>query len=193
MRPSNRSKILDAAVRVIHRDGIIGVTFDSVAAEAGVTRGGMMYHFPAREALIQSIHEHLASQWEASLELVAGKPKSQATSKERAIAYARTSSRSANRAELLSALQAGESPAAAAPWEAVLEGWASPPPQTPDDLSALAPFIARLAADGLWMYESLTGKQLPDRIRDLIAEQIVSVIDSAPSPVAKHDPRNVSS
>ena len=74
MRPSNRSKILDAAVRVIHRDGVTGITFDSVAAESGVTRGGMMYHFPSREALVQALHQHLAEQWETSLELSAGKP-----------------------------------------------------------------------------------------------------------------------
>lgn len=181
MRPSNRSKILDAAVRVIHRDGLIGVTFDAVAAESGVTRGGMMYHFPSREALIQAIHEHLALQWEASLESIAGKPKSAATPKERAIAYARTSARSANRAELLSVLQSGESPAAAAPWDAVLDGWGSPPPQNTDDSAAMASFIARLAADGLWMYESLSGKTLPDQIRHSIAEQIVSVIKSTPA------------
>lgn len=181
MRPSNRSKILDAAVRVIHRDGLIGVTFDSVAAESGVTRGGMMYHFPARDALIQAIHEHLAAQWEAGLEAAVGKTKSVATSRERAIAYARTSARSANRAELLSVLQSGESPAAAAPWNAVLDGWATPPPQSPGDHAALATFIARLAADGLWMYESLTGNKLSDAVRDAIAEQIVGVIQSTPS------------
>jgi AcrR family transcriptional regulator len=181
MRPSNRNKILEAAVRLIHRDGLIGVTFDSVAAEARVTRGGMMYHFPSREALIHAIHEHLAAQWEASLESSAGKSKSAATAEERAIAYARTSARSANRAELLSVLHSFESPATAAIWDAVLAGWASPPPQNIDDQAALARFIARLAADGLWIYESLSGKQLPDHIRNLIAGQIVSVIESAPS------------
>ena len=180
MRPSNRSKILDAAVRVIHRDGLIGVTFDSVATEASVTRGGMMYHFPSREALVQAIHEHLAAQWEASLESVAGKSKSETTPTERAIAYARTSARSANRAELLSALQSSESTATAAAWDTVLEGWASPAPEHLDDQPVLDRFIARLAADGLWVYESLTGKKLPDQIRDAIAAQIVSVIESAP-------------
>lgn len=180
MRPSNRTKILDAAVRVIHRDGLIGVTFDSVAAEAGVTRGGMMYHFPARDALVQAIHEHLAGQWEASLEAAAGKSKTAATSRERAAAYARTSARGANRAELLSALQAAESAAAAVAWDAVLEGWAPPPPKSVDDDAALAPFIARLAADGLWMYESLTGRKLAAPVRALIAERIAEAIQAAP-------------
>lgn len=180
MRPSNRDKILDAAVRVVNRDGLIGVTFDSVAAEAGVTRGGMMYHFPARDALILAIHEHLAAQWEASLESLAGKSKSAATAKERAIAYARTSSQSANRAELVAILHSAESPATAAPWDAVIDGWGSPPPNDPEDSQALAAFIARLAADGLWVYESLSGKKLSDPLRQSIVEQIVTVIESTP-------------
>jgi AcrR family transcriptional regulator len=181
MRPSNRSKILDAAVRVIHRDGLIGVTFDAVATGAGVTRGGMMYHFPARDALILAIHQHLADQWEAGLEARAGKPRSATSARERAVAYARTSAQSANRAELLSVLQSAESPETAAPWDAVLDAWASPPPQDTRDPAALARFIARLAADGLWMYESLSGKKLPEQIRNAIAEQIVGVIESVPA------------
>lgn len=181
MRPSNRNKILEAAVQVIHRDGLLGVTFDSVAAEAGVTRGGMMYHFPSREALIEAIHEHLASQWEGSLQLNAGKSRADATPVERAVAYARTSARSANRAELLAILHSFENPATAAPWDAVLNGWAPPPPESAHDASALSGFIARLAADGLWMYESLTGQELPASIRDAIAEQIVRVLEELPS------------
>lgn len=87
MRPSNRSKILDAAIRVVHRDGVTGITFESVAAEAGLTRGGMLYHFPSRDALLLGIHEHLANQWEALLEKVAGKPAHEASAEERFAAY----------------------------------------------------------------------------------------------------------
>ena len=46
MRESKRTVILDAAVNVIESDGITAVTFDSVAAAAGITRGGIIYHFP---------------------------------------------------------------------------------------------------------------------------------------------------
>ena len=51
MRTSKRDRILDAAVNVINRDGVRAVTFESVAAEAKLTRGGLLYHFPSREAL----------------------------------------------------------------------------------------------------------------------------------------------
>lgn len=179
MRPSNRSKILDAAVRVVDRDGATGVTFDSVSAEAGVTRGGMMYHFPSRDALLQAIHQHLADQWEASLESLAGKSIHDTTPAERAIAYARTAARSATRAELLFLLQSSTRPEFTAPWDGVLERWAPPAPQTVDDPVALSQFIARLAADGLWVYESLSSKPLSPKVRQQVAEHLARVIDPA--------------
>ncbi|MFE7026924.1 TetR/AcrR family transcriptional regulator, partial [Streptomyces griseus] len=70
MRTSKRTQILDAATRVVQREGVKSVTFDSVAAEAGLTKGGLLYHFASRDDLIQAIHQHLADRWEA--DLVAG-------------------------------------------------------------------------------------------------------------------------
>ena len=55
MRPSQRDQILNAAIRVVERTGVTGVTFDAVAAEAGITRGGLMYHFRSREALLHDL------------------------------------------------------------------------------------------------------------------------------------------
>lgn len=177
MRTSNRSKILDAAIRVIQRDGVTGVTFDAVAAEAGVTRGGMMYHFPAREALVAAIHDHLAQQWEASLVESAGKRAVDASASERHIAYARTCAQSATRAELLFMLDASN--AAASPWDGVLARWAAPAPAAHDDSAALARFIARLAADGMWVYEALSNAPLPADLRERVAAQLTRMIEDS--------------
>jgi len=182
MRTSNRSKILDAAIRVIQRDGVTGVTFDAVAAEAGVTRGGMMYHFRAREALIEALHQYLAQQWEFSLTATAGKPAQEASPAERDIAYARTCAQSATRAELLFMLDAVGSPARSTPWEGVLERWAAPAPQAHDDADALARFIVRLAADGMWAYEALSHAPLPEALRQRVAEQLSRMIASSAGP-----------
>jgi AcrR family transcriptional regulator len=72
MRTSKRDRILDAAVNVINRDGVRAVTFESVAAEAKLTRGGLLYHFPSREALLRGIDEQVQA-WEASMETLLGK------------------------------------------------------------------------------------------------------------------------
>lgn len=187
MRLSNRSKILEAAIRVIDRDGVTAVTFDSVAAEAEVTRGGMMYHFKTREALIQAINQHLADSWEANLLGNAGKPAEEATTDERYAAYVRTSANLATRPELLFCLEGAKNPALTVPWSRLIDSWAAPAPEDIDDPQALARFIARLAADGLWIYESLSNRPLPVAVRQRVTQQLNAVFDAAPADSAEGD------
>jgi AcrR family transcriptional regulator len=56
-RGEGRGALCQALARVVARDGFEGVTFRSVAAEAGVTHGLASYHFGTREAMI---HEALS-------------------------------------------------------------------------------------------------------------------------------------
>ncbi|WP_221175306.1 TetR/AcrR family transcriptional regulator, partial [Staphylococcus aureus] len=51
--------------------GITAVTFDSVAAAAGITRAGIIYHFPSRDDLIAAIHQRLADRWERQFVIAA--------------------------------------------------------------------------------------------------------------------------
>lgn len=175
MRPSNRTKILDAAIRVVQDDGVGAVTFDSVAAEAGLTRGGIMYHFPSRDELLSALHQYQAASWEAAIIEQAGTSADDATPDERLRAYVRVCAQSATRAELQLALEATTTPEHMAPWEAVLERWT--PLAEPDDDGALGPddmlrLLGRLAADGLWVYEALSARPLPAALREELADRI---------------------
>jgi TetR/AcrR family transcriptional regulator, regulator of biofilm formation and stress response len=51
-RGAGRDALCDALVRIVARDGLDGVTFRSVAAEAGVTHGLASYHFGTRDTMI---------------------------------------------------------------------------------------------------------------------------------------------
>jgi AcrR family transcriptional regulator len=51
-RGEGRDALCDALVRIVARDGLDGVTFRSVAAEAGVTHGLASYHFGTRDTMI---------------------------------------------------------------------------------------------------------------------------------------------
>jgi len=55
VRPTARRAILDAANRIVIRDGVARLTLDAVAAEAGVSKGGLLYHFRSKEALITAM------------------------------------------------------------------------------------------------------------------------------------------
>lgn len=56
-----REGILDAAQRVALRDGSAHLTIDSVARESGLSKGGVLYHFPSKEALLEAMVERLAA------------------------------------------------------------------------------------------------------------------------------------
>ena len=51
-RGEGRDALCDALARIVARDGLDGVTFRSVATEAGVTHGLASYHFGNRETMI---------------------------------------------------------------------------------------------------------------------------------------------
>ena len=47
-----RERICQAAIRTVSHHGLLAMTLDNVAQEAGVSKGGVMYHFPTKEALV---------------------------------------------------------------------------------------------------------------------------------------------
>lgn len=65
VRPSGRSEILEAAERVVIRDGAGHLTIDAVAAEAALSKGGVLYHFPNKSALLEAMLVRLLDRYEA--------------------------------------------------------------------------------------------------------------------------------
>lgn len=58
-------RLLNAAEQVVTRDGVSNLTLEAVAREAGVSKGGLLYHFPTKSALVTAIVERLATRCEA--------------------------------------------------------------------------------------------------------------------------------
>lgn len=177
MRISNRTRILEAIVDIVQRDGVTGLTFDAVAAETGLTRGGLLYHFPSREELIVAAHKHLADHWERGMEQIAGGTAASATAFERHAAYITTCAETAKRVELILMLESTNDPQLGALWQGVQDRWAPPVPED-DDAVALSRFIARLAADGLWIHEALSNRPLPAGMKQRIRDALVEMVDA---------------
>lgn len=72
-----RIRILEAASEVIRREGAIALTLDAVAREARVSKGGLLYHFANKEALVRGLLEYHLDQFEQAL-AQSGKPFAQA-------------------------------------------------------------------------------------------------------------------
>lgn len=58
-RPSARGRLLDAATELVGDIGARHLTLDAVAERAGVSKGGLLYHFPNKDALLQAMVERL--------------------------------------------------------------------------------------------------------------------------------------
>jgi AcrR family transcriptional regulator len=56
---ATRKLILDAAVRIMVRKGVAGLRTGQVAAEAGVSVGAQLHHFPTKQALILAAFDYV--------------------------------------------------------------------------------------------------------------------------------------
>lgn len=68
-RSDARERILDAALAVSDRVGAAHMTLDAVAAEAGVSKGGLLYHFASKDLLLKGVVEHHMAQHQRDLDM----------------------------------------------------------------------------------------------------------------------------
>jgi len=68
-RSDARARILDAALAVADRVGAAHLTLDAVAAEAGVSKGGLLYHFASKDLLLRGVVEHHMAEHRSQLEI----------------------------------------------------------------------------------------------------------------------------
>jgi AcrR family transcriptional regulator len=163
-RPSRRARLLDAAVAVIRRDGAAALTLDAVAAEAGVSKGGVLYHFASKRALIDGLVARWLDDFEAQLD-----------GDDLLASYVRACqldpARSASEFGMLAGLMDEPRMLALAReryarWtERMLAGAGDP----------VDAWLVRLAADGLW-YSDLLGLAPPDGTdRRRLVERLVAL------------------
>jgi len=53
----SRDAILEAAASLVHEHGASSLTLDATCARAGLSKGGLLYHFRSKEELIQGMME----------------------------------------------------------------------------------------------------------------------------------------
>jgi AcrR family transcriptional regulator len=65
---SKKATILKVACRLVRERGASQLTLDAVAKEAGVSKGGLLYHFPSKEMLIQAILSDFLDRFDSDTE-----------------------------------------------------------------------------------------------------------------------------
>ena len=64
-QPTARQKVIEASREIVMERGAGALTFDEIAQVSGVTRGGITYHFPTKERLLQALVEQDILQWKS--------------------------------------------------------------------------------------------------------------------------------
>jgi AcrR family transcriptional regulator len=170
-RPSARERLLDAAVAVVRRDGAQALTFDAVAAEAGVSKGGLLYHFRSKRDLLDALVERWLDGWQAEMD-------ADDSGDGFVPAYVRTSHLGgagqavrADETALLAALVGEPEVLAAvrhrfATWQDRVER------EGGDPVDAT---VARLAADGLWLADLLGLGPPQGAVRDAVLARLLEL------------------
>lgn len=146
-RNSNKARIVAGALAVIAADGVAGLTFEAVAQQVGLSRGGVVYHFSTREALLEGIAGHLLDSWREQALDELGKPVEQASAGERIAAVARSVLNGAILPGELAFMLSGrpEAEGLSKAWDEFYDEWVG-------DQASLTPVqqVALLAIDGFW-------------------------------------------
>lgn len=169
-----RERVITAAEDIVIRDGVSRLTLEAAAHEAAVSKGGVLYHFPSRAALVTAMVERFVAVFDADLERYGargGRPG------DFVLAYLEASLSpsytSEHREQRLGAgLLAGmaSDPELLAPLRARFVAWQAA--AVADGLDPAVATLVRLAVDGLWLCDVFELAPLGDRLRDAVAEEI---------------------
>lgn len=58
--PDARTRILDAAEQIVQAKGVPALTLEAAARAAGISKGGLLYHFASKEAMLHGLVARLA-------------------------------------------------------------------------------------------------------------------------------------
>ena len=176
---TTRDRILDAAEAVVVEDGVAQLTLDAVAARAGVSKGGLLYHFAGKDALVAGMVERRMASFERHLaERMAYDPE---RSGRFARAFARdtfdaTQDAAARDAGVAAALLAalGTNPALLGPAAARYEAWQRRLEH--DGVDPALATLARLTADGLFFALMFGLAPPPAELRGRVLEKLVGLL-----------------
>lgn len=63
-----RRQLLDVAARLAAKQGMASVTLDAVSGASGVSKGGLLHHFPTKNALLDALFESLLERFDEELD-----------------------------------------------------------------------------------------------------------------------------
>ena len=170
-RAPTRERILDATADIALEEGVLHLTLEAVAKRAGISKGGLLYHFPSKEALIAGLMEQYVADFSQQMQA-----RQERTSLEAYVDLTLSLDDSSRRLEAAMLTATLLNPDLMAPLQEryrVLQNAI-----TRDSSDPTLATLIRLAVDGLWLTELLglaspkgeARRDLEGRITELLQE-----------------------
>lgn len=183
MKSNSRDRILAAGLDTLRDNGV--VTLDSTAQRVGMSKAGVVHHFPSKEALMNALLDQVADRWEDYIEqsLSSEEPPQDDGARERLLAYLDCA--------LVAEHDASDLVMFASPelrrqlverWAKRIDGWLDRPeqPESPDQDRAPGAdsFLAvRLIAEGAWFSNASGISPLSPQQRARVRELCLQLLD----------------
>lgn len=173
-RANRRLRLLAAAAEVVRRDGYDRLTLDAVAAEAQVSKGGLLYHFASKQALVAGLVERRLTGFEERLAAEAKRDRRARGRFSRAYLRATIAGAGdggATEAALIAAV--AMDPGLLQPMRERYRAWAKA--LAADGLDPTDAWVVRLAVDGLWLADLLDFEPPRGRTRASVVERLLQL------------------
>ena len=175
-RASRKIDILNAASRIVSEKGIFNLTLEAVAKEAGFSKGGLLYHYPSKEALVEGMVEHLTQSYDQKIaEKAQSDPQEMGrwlrayvdvtfndTYKNKDMNYGLMAAKAVNE-ELLDPIRE-----LYVKWQSAIEN---------EGIDPIEATIIRLATDGMWLAEIFDLYHIDDETKEKINQRLIDWIN----------------
>lgn len=168
---SKRKNLLEATSYLIEQNGMENLTLEAVAKQAGVSKGGLLYHFSSKEALIKEMINSYTEEFKEDIQKRVETTSLPNGKWHRAYLDASLNdSESANKLSAVYTASLLSNPLflsiAKETFEEIYESLAK------DELDPVDSAILRLAIDGLWYSEIFKIGKLDEALKEKVIERL---------------------
>jgi AcrR family transcriptional regulator len=174
---SSKERILDAAAELVSEIGAGRLTLEAVADRAGLSKGGLLYNFPSKDALLQGMIERMIEEVSAEKDALRGSLEGARNLDARLSVATALKTRCGKMKEIANGLLAAsaENPRLLEPARRVIaEEWRKLRSTSEDSSAAM---LAWLAIEGLSSLELHDLSPVSARERDEIVSAIYRLLD----------------
>ncbi|EKS8376145.1 TetR family transcriptional regulator [Bacillus thuringiensis] len=167
-----RQKILAAASQIVQCKGVAKLTLEAVAKEAGLSKGGLLYHFSNKEALIEGMIVRGVEDYEGAIYNKVAEDSERKGRWVRSFVEERLSNERRTE-ELSSSMMAALmlKPELLEPLQQSFQQLQKNIEN--DEIDSVCATIIRLAADGLWYSEYLGVGRLSPELREKVIQALI--------------------